>query len=423
MENIKRVNLLTAILINMNRIFWLLACFFTLTISAQEKLVVMVTGPNMYVVYPANGTESLQNISNQFGLSVAKLSAYNNININTSVAFAKGTEIKIPFTKDNLLQQPNESSAPLYHMIRKGDNLYRLSQAYNKVPIASLREWNNMKNDVVKDGQLIMIGYMVNGKSSSTKKAEPKKDIPAINNTTVINPPAPDKKYLEKKEPVTPPVAKTEKQMPDSAAYKVVSKDNKTVENKKPVITDLSKNDSVTKTAKNIKPTTELSKNDSVSKIAKDIKPATELPKKDSVVKIIKDTKPAEEKRPIIEAKKKETAPAEYVPKEGDEGYFAAAYGEYTKGKALLFRTGDAATFKTVSGWRDRKYYVLMNDIAPKTIVRITSPTNKSVCAMVLGPLQETKGASGLLFRISNSAVSALGVSDTKFTVKITYFE
>jgi hypothetical protein len=34
-----------------------------------------------------------------------------------------------------------------------------------------------------------------------------------------------------------------------------------------------------------------------------------------------------------------------------------------------------------------------MNDVAPKTVVRITAPGNKSICAMVLGPLQETKGA------------------------------
>jgi len=56
-------------------------------------------------------------------------------------------------------------------------------------------------------------------------------------------------------------------------------------------------------------------------------------------------------------------------------------------------------------------------------VVRITGTTNKSICAMVLGPLQETKGAAGLLLRISNSAISALGITDAKFTVTVTYFE
>jgi hypothetical protein len=114
---------------------------------------------------------------------------------------------------------------------------------------------------------------------------------------------------------------------------------------------------------------------------------------------------------------------ADYTPKEGDEGYFAAAYIDHAKEKAQQFHSGDAAIFKTISGWTDRKYYVLMNDVAPKTIVRITASNRKTVCAMVLGPLQELKGDNGLSLRISNAAAAALGMTDAKFPVTITYFE
>jgi LysM repeat protein len=341
----------------MNKLTWLLACFFVITVSAQEKLIVMGTAPNMYVVYPTNGIESLQNISNQFGLSVAKLSAFNNININPSAAFARGTEIKIPFTKDNLLQQPNDNSAPLYHVIKQGDNLYRIGQNYNKVPVATLREWNNLKTDLVKDGQYIMIGYLVNGKAPVEKKTEVKKEVPA----TIISPTA--------KEVADRPFA-----------------DKKPVDKKEPVVT----------------------------------KPITK--EQVTVVPEQKEPKKSEIKQPPIEVKK-ETVYTEYTPKEGDEGYFASGYAEHTKEQSQQFHSGDAATFKTISGWTDRKFYVLMNDVAPKTIVRISAPGNKNICAMVLGPLQETKGASGLLLRMSNSAASALGLIDPKFTVTVTYYE
>jgi len=119
---------------------------------------------------------------------------------------------------------------------------------------------------------------------------------------------------------------------------------------------------------------------------------------------------------------KKEESP-DYIPKEGDEGYFASAYSGHDKELAKQFHSGDAATFKTISGWTDRKYYVLINDVPPETIVRITGPNNKSICAKVLGPLQETKGGEGLLLRMSNSAASTLGITDAKFTVTVTYFE
>jgi LysM repeat protein len=342
----------------MNTFSWLLACFFAITVSAQEKLVIMGKATDMYVMYAASGTENLQAISNGFGLSVTKLSSYNNININSAAVLAKGTEIKIPVTKDNLLQHPGENSGPVVHVIQKGENLYRLSQVYNKVPLASMREWNHLQSDAVKLGQQVIIGYMVNAKPVPDKKTESKKEVIAANNTQT-NPISLEKKTIEKKEPLVP---------------LSVVKDQ-------PV-------------------------NSNSSQIPKEI------------------NKPVENKPPVSEVKKTaETGSLEYSPKEGDEGYFASGYADHTKEQTQQFRSGDASIFKTISGWTDRKFYVLMNDVAPKTIVRITGPTKKSICAMVLGPLQEMKGANGLLLRLSNSAAAALGLIDPKFTVTVTYFE
>lgn len=376
MENIKRVNLCVRNVQLMNRITWLLACFFTITVSAQEKLFIRGSALDMYVVYPSNGSESLQSISNGFGLSVSKLSSYNNTNINPAAVLAKGTEVKIPFTKDILLKQPGENSGPVFHLIKKGDNLYHLSQLYNKVPIASLREWNHLKNDVVKDGQQLIVGYMVNAKTAiekpAEKKPEAKKDAVVMNNV-----PAPEKKPEVKKDiPVT------------NNSVIIEDKDRKLFPDKLPPAPS-----SISKTQPTI------------------------------IVPVVKDNKVTEPKQPVTEPKKKDEPPTEYSPKEGDEGFFATSYAEHAKEQTQQFHSGDAATFKTISGWTDRKFYVLMNDVAPRTVVRITGPTNKSICAMVLGPLQETKGASGLLLRLSNSAASALGIIDPKFTVTVTYFE
>ena len=185
---------------------WLIACFFTISLSAQHKLVVMGKVPNTFVVHTTNGTETLQNISTQLGLSVKRLSSYNRININASVPLAKGTEIKIPLTRDNLLQLPADNSAPVYHIIKKGDNLYRLSQEYNKVPPASIREWNHLKKDIVKNGQSVIIGYMVNAKGTVDKKTEASKDIPDANTVIVAPKPAVEEKKNDKKEAVIHPL-------------------------------------------------------------------------------------------------------------------------------------------------------------------------------------------------------------------------
>lgn len=98
-----------------------------------------------------------------------------------------------------------------------------------------------------------------------------------------------------------------------------------------------------------------------------------------------------------------------------DAGYFA---NYYHQGKREL--SGDAATFKTASGWVDKKYYILVNNIDAGTIVRLTA-NNKVIFAKVLGPLPDIKEDNGLFLRLSNSAASILGVADSKFPVVINY--
>ncbi len=102
-----------------------------------------------------------------------------------------------------------------------------------------------------------------------------------------------------------------------------------------------------------------------------------------------------------------------------DEGLFVSSYAVNTKN--MQIKTGSAATFKSTSGWVDRKYYVLINDIPAGTIVRITANNNRSICAKVLGELPEMKENKNLVLRISNAGAAVLGISDARFDVKITY--
>ncbi len=354
----------------MKKLSCVIACFFTIAVVAQEELIIMGTASDKYVLYSADNRESLQTISYLFGISVAKLSAYNNLN--ASVPLSKGTAIKIPVSLDNLVRQKSDNNATVYHKIRKGDNFYRLSKEYN-VPPTLLREWNKMNSDVVKDGQLVMVGFMVNmparpnpsGSSNSGAKKSPE-----------IFPPM----------RVTAPVTKAEK-----------IKETKSLN--APVTAGFYEAERAGKQQEEAKARTAVSA------------PVTEI------------TLIAEPKKPVKPVIKKQDELTGYIPKEGDEGYFAAAYAEHSKDQSQQFRSGDAAIFKTISGWTDRKFYVLIDDVAPETIVRITGSGNKSVCAMVLGPLQETGGGAGLLLRVSNAAASALGFTGAKFTVTLSFFE
>lgn len=87
--------------------------------------------------------------------------------------------------------------------------------------------------------------------------------------------------------------------------------------------------------------------------------------------------------------------------------------------------TGQATTFRSTSGWKDGKYYALMDNVAIGTIVKIRhTGTSKIVYAKVLGQLSDIKENAGLKIRISNAAAAEIGAAatgDTRFNVEINY--
>ncbi len=104
-------------------------------------------------------------------------------------------------------------------------------------------------------------------------------------------------------------------------------------------------------------------------------------------------------------------------------GYFTQQFGVDVEGRDIETKTGSSMIFKTASGWTDKKYYILMDDVPPGSIVKISSDNNKVVYAKVLWSLGKMKENDGLSFRISNAAAAALDISDPKFNLTVTYYE
>lgn len=105
-------------------------------------------------------------------------------------------------------------------------------------------------------------------------------------------------------------------------------------------------------------------------------------------------------------------------------GFFEDAYINSIAGNVNLQNvSGYAASFKSTSGWQDKKYYALMNNIPPGTFIKIHNAANNThVFAKVLGNLPEMKENDGLIIRISNAAAAVLGMNDAeKITVQIIY--
>ena len=94
-------------------------------------------------------------------------------------------------------------------------------------------------------------------------------------------------------------------------------------------------------------------------------------------------------------------------------GYFAGLYAEQSKTGTRQEQTGTVAAFKSTSGWKDGKYYLLMNGVTPGTVVRVTNPvTGLSIHAKVLGDLPPIRENEKVTARMSNAAYSALQLAE-----------
>jgi hypothetical protein len=143
---------------------------------------------------------------------------------------------------------------------------------------------------------------------------------------------------------------------------------------------------------------------------------------KKEVKKVAADEEKAEKKEekkepePVVKEVKK-------VAIEG-QGYFKNHFEQQSKLSApSKEETVTAGIFKTLSGWEDGKYYLLIDNVQPGTIVRIINPSNsKAIYAKVLGQMSGIRQNQGLNIRISNAGAAALEITEAdKFIVKVSY--
>lgn len=166
--------------------------------------------------------------------------------------------------------------------------------------------------------------------------------------------------------------------------------------------------------------------------------PATEeaRPAVDRAVEVVKET-PKEQ--PVAQVKQ-EQAPARVEPEKPAEvktqpvqpsiglqtggGFFRPFFEEQTKtNPAKKNMTVTSGVFKTTSGWDDTKYYILMDNVATGSIVKVTNPNNNRIIfAKVLGQMNGIRQNQGLDIRLSNAGAAALGINDQeKFVVTVNF--
>ncbi|MEY4629701.1 MAG: hypothetical protein RLZZ595_2027 [Bacteroidota bacterium] len=349
----------------MKAILFSILCLFTSFLFAQESKYLATKNANgIYIEHKVQPKENWYSVGRTYFISPKDIASFNGLTMEKGLSI--GQLIKVPLTNVNFSQTSSASSGtPVYHLVQQKEGLLKVASNYG-LELSEIKNLNGLKNEQINVGNYLVIGYLAASASGIA--------TPAVAKTT------------------TPIVEQTPKQ--DLVVPVTNKPDTKTV------------------SASNAK----TGVNTPVSNVSTKAEPkAQSVPEKpkDEIVK------------PVVKAVEQPAQPkSQNTAVKPASNYFAAGFEQQAKeGKEQKLENPSFGIFKSSSGWQDGKYYMLMNDVLPGTIVRVTAMgSSKTIHAKVLGAVPPGKESEGLVVRLSNAAAAVLGV-ETSGTISLSWFK
>ncbi len=390
-----------------------LVLFFSISlITKSQNLTVEGTAPDLYVTHIVAPKENFYSIARLYNQAPKSIASFNKIAMEKGLTI--GQYVKIPLNAENLDVSGNSSAGetliPLTHIVAKSETLFKIGSDLN-VPAQSLRKWNNLSSDNISSGTPLIVGYLKTNNAQSSGAAVKNNTTPAADNGEPAqkSAEATETKQIagetKKDEPIAVNSASGKEKNENLSKTKGQEESDQSINEPQKASPDLSETVAGKDTALAV-----------VTEEAAQPGNTSAAPVKEELSKTQETLSSKNEESKITEQGTNKTANT-------TAGTFEGIYTLQASKKTENTKSGDAATFKSTSGWQDKKYYVLINDVTPGTILKISSSDNKAVYAKVLGSMPEMKENNGLLLRISNAAASDLGIIDPKFPVRISYYQ
>lgn len=328
-------------------------------LGQQQKFIVRSADSQLFLEHKVVPKENWYSVGRIYFISPKEIASFNKLSMDKGLAI--GQLLKIPLKQENFSQSIalENNGGKIVHIVQPKEGLYKLANLYN-VDKELLKKMNKLSSDQLNVGTNLVIGYL----------------LPQVEPLASVATSIPAK-----------PTAETTK------SAKVADKEL--------VIEEKAKQPAPP--SETVVPATQTS--------AKSIQTA-------APVKVEEETVvPA---KPVAANPAAKSSPALKVEK----SYFSTLYEQQSKeGKQQKLENSVYGVFKSTSGWQDGKYYVLMNNVVPGTVVKLVSKSgDKVVFAKVLGAVPPGKESEGLALRMSNAAIAALGVGDTGNDVDLVWF-
>jgi LysM repeat protein len=183
---------------------WLILVVFTFLTTnilraQQNNLEIKGTGSSIYLEHVVEPKENFYSVARMFNINPKELASVNHLHFASGLNI--GQVLKIPLNKNNFTQvksaASNEALIPVHHTVVAGETLYRLGVNYNKVPLSSLKRWNNLTSDALTVGIPMIVGFLKVDKNQSVlAKEQPAVNIAsaAVSQPTITPEASPEKK-------------------------------------------------------------------------------------------------------------------------------------------------------------------------------------------------------------------------------------
>lgn len=390
-----------------------IAFFLTfVSLAKSQNLTVEGTAPNLYITHTVAPKENFYSIARLYNQPPKAIASYNKITMEKGLTI--GQKVKIPLNEQNFdVSDDNGASLiPITHIVSKSETLFKLA-GNNRATAQLIKKWNSLSSDNITPGTPLVIGHLKSNGQATASAAH--SSASEIINTKAVSQPAEQAETRQaaveaKKEDRLSSGGNTgDKQQTEDSGSQAKGPHNGYGSEK----------------AETSNPSQEV--RDTALAVVNDEPKNAPVTKADAPAKTDQPVKEKREKKPVFASKKadeskKANQEVVYPVAASSQGAFAHSY-DSTTAKTVNKISGLAATFKSTSGWQDKKYYVLISDVTPGTILKISSGDNKIVFAKVLGSMPEMKENEGLLLRMSNAAASDLGIVDPKFPVQVSYYQ
>jgi LysM repeat protein len=159
-------------------------------VFAQE-MIARHNARGLYVDHTVAPKETFYSLGRLYNVPPKEIAAFNNVEMEKGLTI--GQTVHVPLNAQNFSQQAT-TGHPVYYVVGEKEGLYRVSVNNNKVLMANLRKWNDLKSDAISAGQRLIVGYLVSSEMSASTAA--RTEVPEKHDVAK----APEEKPVQKKE-------------------------------------------------------------------------------------------------------------------------------------------------------------------------------------------------------------------------------